>query len=383
MRRANYRFYAAIFVFILALGITTAAILKKSPEKALKKKVSYKKQEIIRKASSNKEELSPKTKSVLISAVGDVMFDRRVKAAVVANGANWPFSKVTSFLKADLTIVNLESPLAEKGTPTKGKDVVFKGTPKGINSLKYAGIDIVALANNHALDFGLGSLNQTRALLKKAGIRFSGAGANKQEAYKPAIAKVGDLKVGFLSFSDVIPFNSFPTSKLPGIAPARDPAKVASKIKSLSKKVHIVIVAFHWGKEYEDYPTGKQKELATTSIDAGADLVLGHHPHVTQGIAEYKNRLIIYSLGNFVFDHFKVRTGESIILRVELNSKGEYKSARIWPVIITYSGQPYVVKGSEAKRVLERFKAISGKFSKLLVDDKESFLINNKSLMAN
>ena len=319
---------------------------------------------------------TPKKKTISITAAGDVMFDRRVKTATVANGGSWPFAKVATYFKStDLTVVNLESPLSSTGKATPEKDVVFRGTPLGVKALKQGGVDVVSLANNHAMDYGFSSLQQTITLLQKEKIGYAGAGANKREAFEPAILKVGDLLVGFLSFSDVIPFNSFPSKTAPGIASARDSKTLSLLIKALSKEVHLVVVAFHWGVEYKDYPTGRQKELATTAIDAGADLVLGTHPHVTQGIAVYKKRLIFYSLGNFVFDHYKAQTGESMLPEIDMNYKGELNSARIWPVLISDSGQPSIAGGPEGQRILNRVKTISGKYSPLLQSEGDSLVI--------
>lgn len=377
MRRRRKSNNRPFYVFIIALAIVFSLFFKLARKGIIPqaKKISQRKQV----AEQNKRPPSrPKTKKITIALAGDVMFDRRVKAATQANGALWPFAKTASYLKADLTIINLESSLSSKGKPTSGKDVVFQGTPLGGQALKAVGVDIVSLANNHALDYGPASLRQTREILKRKNIAFTGAGANKDEAYQPAIVKVGDMKVGLLSFSDVIPFNSFPTEKSAGIAPARNPSKVAVKIKALAKKVHLVLVAFHWGVEYQDYPTAKQKELAIAAVDAGADLVIGTHPHVTQGVALYKGRLILYSLGNFVFDHYKPNTGESFIFRVEMNSKGEFNFARILPVLISDSGQPSVVTSSEGQKILSRVKTISGKYGSMLEPENGSFVIRPK-----
>jgi len=367
--RADYQrrvYQVAVLVIVLAAGWYIRANSKGLLDSRISKVV------VLQKAAVK----TPRKKTISITAAGDVMFDRRVKAATIANKESWPFAQVASYFKAtDLTVANLESPLSSTGKATPEKDVVFQGTLLGAKALKQGGIDVVSLANNHALDYGLGSLQQTTELLDKEKIGYAGAGASKQEAFEPAILKVGDLLVGFLSFSDVIPFNSFPSKTAPGIAPARDKKTVSLLIKALSKEVHLVIVTFHWGVEYKDYPTGRQKELAVAAIDAGADLVLGTHPHVTQGIAVYKKRLIFYSLGNFLFDHYKPRTGESILPQIDMNYKGEFSRARIWPVLINDSGQPSIAAGSEGQRILSRLKTISGKYAPLLQDEGDSLTL--------
>lgn len=373
MQKPNYRFYIAVTIFLVPLFVAFLAYKTEKPTDIVGSKIVDKVKPVAKKPQTLPV---PNTKSLTIAAVGDVMFDRRVESAINANGASWPFAKAGPHLRADLTIANLESSLASTGKAEAKKDVTFQGTPLGVQSLKHAGIDIVSLANNHALDYGLSSLEQTRGLLKKNGIAFSGAGANKDEAYEPAIVKVGDLKVGFLSFSDIIPFNSFPSAKLPGIAPARDPAKVAAKIKALAKKVHLVVVAFHWGEEYKDHPNGKQKLLATSAIDAGADLVIGHHPHVIQGVAVYKDRLILYSLGNFVFDHFKPLTGDTFIARTEMDNKGRINFARIIPVVISSSGQPNNATGNDGVRILNRIKTLSGKYGNRMKIENNSLTLS-------
>ncbi|HEY4686670.1 MAG TPA: CapA family protein, partial [Candidatus Subteraquimicrobiales bacterium] len=160
----------------------------------------------------------------------------------------------------------------------------------------------------------------------------------------------------------------YPTETKSGVAPARaDAGNILSQIKMAKRKSDLLVIYFHWGAEYQDYPLRYQRELAHKSIDAGADLVLGAHPHVIQGLEVYKKKLIAYSLGDFVFDHYSRKTGETFILRVNLSSKSGTMKAEIIPVYVTASGQPTLVYGKEAGSILTRLLKISEIFGTQLV----------------
>lgn len=298
--------------------------------------------------------------TITVTAVGDMIFDRRVGALVASSGGEAPLRDVATLLaRSDITVGNLESSLSDGGTANTAKDVIFRGDPRGIAGLTASGFDFLSLANNHVLDYGPDALADTVTLLDEAGIAHAGAGADSSAAWAPAVRKVDGATVAFLSFSHIIPPGFTATSDKPGLAPGRvDMSAVAQAVRDAKAQYDYVIVSFHWGIEYEDYANGEQVRDAHTTIDAGADIVLSHHPHVIQGVEYYKGRLIAYSLGDFVFDHYSRKTGEAFILDASLGPDG-VSDVVCTPVYLDTNGAPAVVTGSEATVILERLKAIS------------------------
>jgi poly-gamma-glutamate synthesis protein (capsule biosynthesis protein) len=308
--------------------------------------------------------------TITVSAVGDMIFDRKVKSLIAAQGGLAPLKHVAALLsEADITVGNLESPLSSGGTKDADKDVTFRGDPRGIEGLAASGFDFLALANNHVLDYGPEALADTRAALDGAGIGYAGAGPDRDAAWKPAVREVGGASVAFLSFSHILPPGFIATSAKPGLAPGRtDMAAVADAIRAAKREHDYVLVSFHWGVEYEDYANGDQVRDAHTAVDAGADMVLSHHPHVIQGVEFYNGKLIAYSLGDFVFDHYSRKTGEAFILDASLGPDG-VTDVTVTPVYLDGNGAPDVVTGSEATVILERLKAISSPHGTSVVID--------------
>jgi len=298
--------------------------------------------------------------TITVSAVGDMIFDRRVGALVAARGGEAPLASVAPLLaRADVTVGNLESPLSNGGERNTAKDVTFRGDPRAIAGLTASGFDFLSLANNHVLDYGPAALADTVALLDQAGIAHAGAGADSSAAWAPAVHEVNGASVAFLSFSHIVPAGFTATSERAGLAAGRtDMDAVAEAVRAAKEEQDYVIVSFHWGVEYEDYANGDQVRDAHTTIDAGADMVLSHHPHVIQGVEYYNGRLIAYSLGDFVFDHYSRKTGEAFVLDASLGPDG-VTDAVCTPVYLDADGAPEVVTGSEATVILERLKAIS------------------------
>lgn len=298
-----------------------------------------------------------------VAIAGDVMMDRRVSDLIESEGGSAPLADVAPILKrAEVSIFNLETPLSTRGEQAAGKDVTFRGNPDGIEALRSAGIDAVTLANNHALDYGDAALADTLDLLDKYKIGHTGAGANEQEAWEPALIRKKGKTIAYLGWSYIEPGGFVADSDSAGIAGAKERADdIADAIRKARKTADFVIVSFHWGVEYTDYPIDVQTELAHISIDAGADMVASHHPHVIQGIEIYKKKLIAYSLGDFVFDHYSRKTGEAFILEATI-SRAKTISARAIPVYLQESGKPQVVTGDDADTILGRLKEISTGF---------------------
>jgi poly-gamma-glutamate synthesis protein (capsule biosynthesis protein) len=302
----------------------------------------------------------PDTSSVLLLAVGDVMMGASMEPAIREHSPDHPFAGTASAIqRADIAICNLEAPFGTKGKPFK-KRFTFLVPPSYAGALKRAGFDAVAMANNHMMDYGAGPLDETIKLLDSLGIAHSGAGRNLSEARKPVIVGRNGLRVAFLSYSRVHPAEFWATAKRAGVAPATE-VSVSQDVAAAKKQADLVVVSFHWGAELMNTPKQYQRDLAHLSIDSGADLVLGHHPHILQGMEIYKGKLIAYSLGNFAFGSRSRKCTESVMLEVRL-TKGGLREARVVPVCVDNlktNFQPYVASGGEARAILENLSRIS------------------------
>ncbi|MCU0607366.1 MAG: CapA family protein [Candidatus Edwardsbacteria bacterium] len=297
---------------------------------------------------------------VTIAAVGDVMLGGSMAATVRQLGADHPFGLTRGILSAaDIAVGNLEAPFGTRGKPFK-KRFTFLVPPGHAAALARAGFDVMALANNHMMDYGPEPLAATLALLDSLGIAHSGAGPDAARARAPALLERNGRTIAFLSYSRVHPLQFWAGRRKPGTAAAED-AMVAADVRAAKQRADLVVVSVHWGAELMDRPKDYQVRLAHAAIDAGADLVLGHHPHVLQGLELYKGRLIAYSLGNFAFGSGSRRCTESIILQAEFVN-GELGMVKAVPLCVDnhrVNYQPAPLAGAEGRAVLERLNAIS------------------------
>lgn len=291
---------------------------------------------------------------IRIAACGDIMMDRGVASTMRKLGESWPFSGLSGLLSgADIAFANLETSVSERGSRIDGKGIWFRSRPEHLQLLSDAGIDIVSAANNHIMDYGLTALTDTLSHLDAAGIRHAGAGRNIEEARQGAILEANGLKVGFLAYSDFHDifwsfterFTFAATGSRAGMAPAITSLMVED-VRRMKRAADFVVVSVHWGQEYMRFPDNLQVERAHALADAGADLVLGHHPHVLQPVECYKGSIIFYSLGNFIFDQEGEGQTESMIATVSLR-KGQPHEAELVPMRITQS-RPAPMEGAEA-----------------------------------
>jgi len=253
-------------------------------------------------------------KPVRLVAVGDLMVGTPQVAAIIrAQGPEHPFRPYRELLSgADLAFGNLETPLSERGTPTPGKspesiargtNYIFRAPTSTAAGLAWAGFDVVALANNHAMDYGGVALQDTIRVLKKAGVRPVGAGNNLREAFAPVYFERNGQRLALLAISDILPALSIAGSNTPGLAPARGgefEATMPAAIRAAKQRADWVLVSVHWGKERYTGATPKQTRLGRRLVDWGADVVIGHHTHCMGPIEKYRGSLIHYSLGNFI-----------------------------------------------------------------------------------
>jgi len=312
------------------------------------------------------------------TAVGDIMLNRGVGNRIKMHGVEYPFLPTAEILKdSDLTFANLECQVSTLGKPMPGKEYHFRANPQVIKGLVYAGIDIVSLSNNHSMDYGKEALSDTINILRKNCIIPVGAGINKTQAYQSADFIINNINISILAYS----WNFYLTIKAEkdnaGIA-IIEKEQIASAIKNVKRWADIVIISFHWGWEYSDEPTNKDREIAHFVIDHGANLVIGHHPHVIQGIELYKNALICYSLGNFIFDQHDPDTQKGVILRSSFDVDG-LLSAEFIPICIDAKEyRPKIVNFEFAEDVFRRVYTLSKENGIYLTPDKDIKLYSKK-----
>lgn len=287
-------------------------------------------------------------------AVGDIMLDRTLKERMRTLSVRYPFegAGIQPILAgADLAFGNLEAPISDRGTRV-AKTYTFRADPQAIEALIYAGLDVLSLANNHSGDFGAEALLQTLDLLRQANILAVGAGETITQAHEAKIVAVNGLQVAFLAYNQVPPESFAATATSPGHAKMERERMVAD-VQAARQRADLVIVSCHWGVEYTPYATAAQRELGRALALAGADLVIGHHPHVVQGLAFERDTLIAYSLGNFVFDmDLQTPTMEGVILRCLLDVSG-VKTLELIPCRLV-DGRPVLASAEEGAPILER-----------------------------
>ncbi len=287
-------------------------------------------------------------------AVGDVMLDRNVGRAIALNGAKSILKDVAAMTTdADISFANLECPLSFVG-PHRPKDCIFRASPEAVQVLRHGGFDIVSLANNHTLDAGKAGLLQTLNILEKHSISYCGA-YREGRGDELTILEVGEgpVRVGFLAATDL----SFAHGSYNKVNANR--SNLRAQIQAARSQCDILCVSLHWGDEYQSLPSPRQRNTAYAAIRAGADVILGHHPHVLQGVEIYQGRPIFYSLGNFVFDQQEGERMESAIFRLEYSEGWGWQimAKPIW--IAPKRWGPVYPEAARRDKILARLQRIS------------------------
>ncbi|PIR57938.1 MAG: hypothetical protein COU71_01305 [Parcubacteria group bacterium CG10_big_fil_rev_8_21_14_0_10_38_31] len=257
-------------------------------------------------------------KDISFTFVGDIMLDRNVENSVYKNGKgdfSFIFENVDFLAESDITFGNLEGPMSDKGEDL-GNLYSFRMNPAVALSLKGTGFDVLSVANNHSADWGKDAFLDTLNRLNLSGIVSVGGGIDRKDAENLRIIERSRAKVGFIAFSDIGPKWFEAGDNNPGILLAKTEL-VQELVRKAKGQVDYIVVSFHFGNEYETVPNSRQERFARLAIDSGANIVVGHHPHVVQKIELYNGGLIAYSLGNFIFDqNFSEETMEGALLNV-------------------------------------------------------------------
>jgi hypothetical protein len=245
--------------------------------------------------------IMPASCNLIIGSVGDLSFRGRHENHVT--GEIFQHVQAT-FSQTDFLVANLESPLTSvDASPVPGK-CTLRGSTGWAEILRQAGIKLVTLANNHMMDYGDKGLVSTMTALDEVGILYVGAGCNREAACLPVMIKIAGKTVAFLGRSSVeVSSRCYAGQDQPGVAFLHE-SELVTTIKECRQRADLIVVMLHWGMEHYHYPTPQQRNLAAKLVSAGADILLGHHPHVLQGEEVMDKALISYSSGNFLFDEF-------------------------------------------------------------------------------
>ncbi len=309
---------------------------------------------------------------VTLTAVGDILpwhwpIDQRAYQSRRQREVPYPWTQVRTHLEG-VVFGNLEGPFSDFGhVPFADKDEpsYFAVPARYAPGLKFAGFDILSLANNHLRDAGDHGLFNTINLLRAQGIKPLGAGKDQAAARLPMLIEENGVKLGFLAFDQVPPKSVWAGPFSPGAAHA-EPEEMEALVRALKPRVDHVVVSLHWGPEYRfdrdvRPPSPSRVALARRLCDAGATVILGHHSHTVERVEAYKGSLIFYGLGNFMFGA-TTREGHQhgMLAKVYLDQKG-IKGKKLLPVAISprkVRYQPRVLGGKEAERVLEVWRKL-------------------------
>jgi hypothetical protein len=338
------------------------------------------------------------TNEITMNFVGDIMLARHYEepgGIIPTQGVEAIFEPTLPYFgdASDVNVCNLESPLTDEGTPHPTKSVVFRGNPDNVAGLTYAGIEVVALGNNHIVDYGEEGMLETFEVVDTSGIVRSGAGVNDDFALRPAFQSIEGLRIGYLSMCNRTgreynyqPFLEAGPDKI-GFGYLL-PRTLETWVPHTDSLADLVVIQTHSGEEYQTSPDHRlggldpsdpeviriptrpgryERELRQRAIDLGADLVINHHPHVLQGFEVYEGKLIAHSLGNFVFDLSYLETFPTLILYGRATREGFHE---FWfrPAFVD-DYIPRVSSGTLARRIIDRLADYSREFGTVIVPD--------------
>ncbi len=304
--------------------------------------------------------------------LGDVMLGRLVNEVLLERPPEYPWGDTLTILrKADVRVCNLECAISDDGKPWSAtpKEFHFRSDSKNVGSLLAAGINLVSLANNHALDFGYEGLADTVNVLDRSGIKHAGAGGSLREAERVSTLEVRGTKVGMIAFTDNEP-EWEATVDNPGVfyVPVEledgRARRLLELIKKAKKRVDILIVSAHWGPNWGYEPPPEHVPFAHALVEAGADVVFGHSGHVFRGIEVYRKRPILYCVGDFVDDYavdLVERNDESFVLELQAHHGG-VSALRLYPARIEVC-HALLARGAERRAIADKIQGLCAGFN--------------------
>ncbi len=297
--------------------------------------------------------------SVSLGIGGDVSFGQEVASAITLEGPGYPWTEVTPiFKKYDITAVNLEGPLCRGGNPNPQQASIYlKGDTSCAAPMADAGIDAVSLANDHIMDYGAAGLEETLNILRAEEVGAFGAGSSRSSAERPLVLGAEDgASVALLSYCDVATAGYAAGEGSPGIS-SSTAERLSEMVGQAGLEATYVVVFMHWGEIGSEEVTPRQRELALLCVEAGADLVVGCHPHVVQGIEVLQGVPVIYSLGNLVFSPGSEEGKDAVFAGCRF-SGGVLTGLEFLPLRIE-DGRPVPLGGEDAVKALKRLEEYS------------------------
>jgi poly-gamma-glutamate capsule biosynthesis protein CapA/YwtB (metallophosphatase superfamily) len=339
LKKGNLLFLTKLFLLLLIVIFTYSYYLKinnGSQNETIK--IDLPKNEQI--------EIVPLDKKAVLAFVGDIMLDRSVYNKIRDHGGgdfNYIFKNIKDdLLKYDFLVGNLEGPISDKGADRYDL-YSFRMKPEALDALRNVGFDGLSVANNHINNWGTEAMEDTFLRLKESGIKVLGGGFNDIDASYPKIVEINGTKIAFLAFSQFDKGKYEATASSSGIVIISEGA-LKGGIKIAKENADLVVVIFHFGDEYAEESNSYQKKYSHLAIDLGANLVVGHHPHVVEEVEIYSNSYIAYSLGNFVFDqYFSKETMEGGLLEVTVQNK-KIIDVKLQKIQMNKNYQPEIVR---------------------------------------
>ncbi len=290
----------------------------------------------------------PRSKRARLVFGGDVMLGRYVgRLAAERRDPSWPLRDLSEFLRsADAAFVNLESPFSDRD-PINKSNMVFRAAPEMIAALQAAGVDVVSTANNHARDCGAHGVEFTLDWLEQHGIAAAGSGKSSEAAHAGAVIERNGTRFGFLGYTYDQSNGNF--KDIDDRVAVMDLGQMRRDVAAILARADVAIVSMHAGVEYSKKPVARQVEFARAAIDAGARVVVGHHPHVAQEWEPYRGGVIFYSLGNLVFDQFQRRETQRGLLAEVLFEDARLARVEVLPVEIVRTAPRLAGTGQESR----------------------------------
>ncbi len=301
-----------------------------------------------------------------VFAVGDIMLSGTAEPLYLEKGYDYPFedrSLARLIASADIAFGNLEYPITRKGSRFREKTYVFRGPPESLGAIRKAGFDLLSLANNHNMDYGEKGLTDTLSQCRKQKFAFAGAGIDVTSACGYAVVEKNGTRYGLLAYSFTFPEAYWATDNRPGTAHP-DWGRLETDIRAARQEVDILIVSCHWGEELKSNPKKYQVDFARHAVRSGADLVLGHHPHVPQAIEIYRGKPVFYSLGNYAFGTMSSNVKDGFAAAIRFENRIPVK-VTLYPVNVCNREtgfRPTLARSLLADRIVQHLSDISRPF---------------------
>jgi poly-gamma-glutamate synthesis protein (capsule biosynthesis protein) len=299
---------------------------------------------------------------VRLLALGDVNLGRRVGQVILKGDTLYPFARVADTLRGyDFVFANLESNISDQQGRTEHprNNMIFTAPPAAAEALKRAGVRVVATANNHALDFGVSARDQTIRYLDSAGIAHCGTSGGGKNLYHPALLRANGIRIAFFAVTDLMNGTGVRWRDLVASA---DTGGLLPAIRAFRDSADVVVVSYHGGIEYAPEASARTRDFARQVLEGGADIVLGHHPHIPYGIGTEGGKVAAHSLGNFVFmqpDRYWTRFSYALSFDIVRDATGtRIRSLRALPLRAGFQPE-FLAPGDEAANIRERVRLLS------------------------